>query len=239
MGDAKFADALELMMFLANMVGIQHVQRFIPIANPDHHGHGTLTELDGLKPVTPPTKSVASSPSTTASDATVAMPRPSSPTAPTPPKPQPAPVTPTTLTVPVLATEAIASQATVQMPRPVIKPAPVADDSTREMPRPQAITPAPQKTTAKTPLVTKKSAPPAPAKGGPVTEMDKLVIEDAVRLLNWGRPWHELAELVARIADRPKVNEVRRLLRAHRSTIEARAADLDSDEGKEKGKKKK
>jgi hypothetical protein len=111
------------------------------------------------------------------------------------------------------------------------------------MPRPQVVSPsivrapapAPQKAVPKAPISTKKPAAPLPsAKGGPVTEIQKLVIEDAVRLLKWGRPWHELAELVARIADRPKVNEVRRILRAHRSTIEARAADPEADDEKKK-----
>lgn len=31
-GDAEFADALELMAFLANLVGAEHVERFIPLA---------------------------------------------------------------------------------------------------------------------------------------------------------------------------------------------------------------
>src|SRR3954468_1344513 len=34
MGDSRFAEALELMAFLANLVGIQHIQRFIPLADP-------------------------------------------------------------------------------------------------------------------------------------------------------------------------------------------------------------
>jgi hypothetical protein len=69
--------------------------------------------------------------------------------------------------------------------------------------------------------------------------MHNLVINDAVRLLNWGRPWHELAELVARIADRPKLPEVRRLLRSHRAAIEMRVADSQAEkEEKEKEKKK-
>ena len=33
-GDTKFSDSLELMIFLANLVGSQHIQRFIPIADP-------------------------------------------------------------------------------------------------------------------------------------------------------------------------------------------------------------
>src|SRR5688572_4540403 len=34
MGDSKFAESLELMSFLANLVGIQHISRFIPLADP-------------------------------------------------------------------------------------------------------------------------------------------------------------------------------------------------------------
>jgi hypothetical protein len=33
-GDTKFSDSLELMIFLANLVGSQHIERFIPIAEP-------------------------------------------------------------------------------------------------------------------------------------------------------------------------------------------------------------
>ena len=34
MGDSRFAESLELMAFLANLVGIQHIQRFVPLAEP-------------------------------------------------------------------------------------------------------------------------------------------------------------------------------------------------------------
>ena len=34
MGDSKFSESLELMAFLANLVGIQHIQRFVPLADP-------------------------------------------------------------------------------------------------------------------------------------------------------------------------------------------------------------
>jgi hypothetical protein len=72
---------------------------------------------------------------------------------------------------------------------------------------------------------------PEPAKSAVAKEIQvesethNLVIADAVRLLNWGRRWHELAELIARMADRPKLPEVRRILRSHRAAIELRAAD--------------
>jgi hypothetical protein len=48
---------------------------------------------------------------------------------------------------------------------------------------------------------------------------------DAVRLLSWGKPWHELAELIARMADRPPLAEIRKILRTHRATIEKTSKD--------------
>ena len=33
MGDAKYSDSLELMIFLANLVGSEHIERFIPVAD--------------------------------------------------------------------------------------------------------------------------------------------------------------------------------------------------------------
>jgi len=51
------------------------------------------------------------------------------------------------------------------------------------------------------------------------------VIADAVRLIQWGRKWHELGELISRLADRPTVGEVRRILRTHRARIEATATE--------------
>jgi hypothetical protein len=52
---------------------------------------------------------------------------------------------------------------------------------------------------------------------------ERVVIDDAVRLLQWGRQWHELGELISRMAERPGITEVRRTLRAHRARIEAAA----------------
>lgn len=152
-GDGKFAEALELMAFLANLVGSQHVQRFIPIADPGKEHKESRT-----------------------ADSTVEQPRP-----------------------------ALAAG----VPKD-------ANDHTREMPRP-------------TP---KRAAPPAAkaarsvaAAHKPVAhasaELQRIVVADAVRLLKWGRQWHELAELIARMAERPNVTEVRRILRAKKSEIDA------------------
>src|SRR5882757_969374 len=41
--DPSFAESLELTCFLANLVGAQHVQRFIPLADPARENKATLT----------------------------------------------------------------------------------------------------------------------------------------------------------------------------------------------------
>ena len=248
--DAKFAETFELIVFLANLVGLQHVQRFVPLADPDKHGVGTLTELDGLVPVTPraASKSAASpanqpttpntpvkaqdqnivaapadrepgTPRPHTGDTTVQMP-------PRPPANQPAKKSATAASIDSPTDTAKNTPASTKAPNniPILtdkaptKPTAAAsdDDATREMPKPQHASAA--------------AATANPAAGKPAdkiagaSDVHNLVIADAVRLLNWGRRWHELAELIARIADRPKLPEVRRILRSHRSTIEMRAA---------------
>ena len=49
------------------------------------------------------------------------------------------------------------------------------------------------------------------------------VVDDAVRLLNWGGEWPQLAGLIARLADRPSEKEVWAVLIEHRAIIESRA----------------
>ena len=184
MGDGKFSEALELMAFLANLVGIQHIQRFVPLADPSR------TE----------------------------------------------PVSSTTATVEI-----------AQPPRaaPPAKPRPSGDDTTREMPRIKATVPAPPRPTP-APAQTAPAPPPkradgakAPARAAPSAQAGPAaaaknvaqpsadvrgkIIADAIRLLKWGKSWHELAELIERIAERPPAAEIRKVLRANRSEIEAKA----------------
>ncbi len=175
MGDGKFSESLELMAFLANLVGIQHIQRFIPLADPSR--------------------------------------QPDEPQA----GAEPAPA----IEAPALAT-------------PPTRPG--GDDTTREMPRLRA---------ARTPASAKQSKigaspakasprqatrPTAAAKTpvrpdtAPAVDLKTKVIADAVRLMNWGKPWHELAELIARIAERPPAGEIRKILRAHKTDIETKVA---------------
>jgi hypothetical protein len=50
--------------------------------------------------------------------------------------------------------------------------------------------------------------------------MNGKIVADAVRLLKWGKSWHELPELIERIGERPPAAEVRKVLRAHKGDIE-------------------
>jgi hypothetical protein len=175
MGDGKFSESLELMSFLANLVGIQHIQRFVPLADPSR------TE----------------------------------------------PVSSTTATVEI-----------VQPPRAApAKSRPAGEDTTREMPRIKATIPV--KATAPAAPARTAAPPPAPAATAKRTDGAKpaasknaaasddvrgKIIADAIRLLKWGKSWHELAELIERIAERPPAAEIRKVLRAHRAEIEEKAA---------------
>ncbi len=181
MGDSKFAESLELMGFLSNLVGSQHVQRFIPLAEPDKE-----QELPHPTAKTPPVAASRANghakpaaPARDELDATREMPRVTAPPAAAtrrPPEPPPA-------------------------PRPAAAPKPAAKAA--------------------------KKAPAAPAPTGKATTssaaVQKKVMADAVRLLKWGKEWHELVDLIARIADRPPAAEIRRILRSHKAEIEMQA----------------
>ena len=138
-GDPSLSEALELMSFLANLVGSQHVQRYIPMAEPAQQR-------------------------------------------------------------PIESLQVQAEPAAVSADRPEPAPAPV--------PPPAAQAPMPS----------------APAAAG-LEEADRDVIHDAVRLLTWGREWHELPAAIARMAGRPKVTRVRQILKAHRQHIELQASE--------------
>ena len=83
---------------------------------------------------------------------------------------------------------------------------------------PDGAKPRPAKSTSAAAKAAKPDKSPRPDKAA------STVIADAVRLLSWGREWPQLAGLIARLADRPSEQEVWVILRAHRATIEARAA---------------
>jgi hypothetical protein len=178
-GDTKFSDALEEMMFLANLVGLQHIERFIPVAEPANE------------------RGTAGSPDPASTTGTREMPRPSTGATGTREMPRP-PVKPDRKPKPGARAAAKARQGAPARPAPP-RPAP-------PQPAPRSAGPA---------------VPPLPTPPPPAPEIaQQQVIADAKRLLQWGRRWFELAELIARIADRPPVREVTRILNENRSHIE-------------------
>lgn len=176
MSDSRFAESLELMAFLANLVGLQSIQRFIPLADPAKEGTASTTTVQTIEATV--IKPVAAKARQSADESTREMPRL---------KPQ---------------TAAKAASA------PMAQKAPAPTPSAKAAPK---AAPAASKSNAE-----------ADAKSVP-TEMKGKIIADAIRLLKWGKPWHELAELIGRIAERPPVAEIRKVLRAHKADIEAKA----------------
>ena len=73
MGDSKFSESLELMAFLANLVGIQHIQRFVPLADPARADTGPSTSQTVEAPTV--TKPVPQRTRTAGDDTTREMPR--------------------------------------------------------------------------------------------------------------------------------------------------------------------
>jgi hypothetical protein len=185
-GDATYSDSLELMIFLANLVGSDHIERFIPLA-----------EAQNERSVTPePADSAPASGAT----ATREMPKFLAP--------KRAP--------PAAGTAQIAR--TERRPAATVKPAP----------KPAHKQPARLGTSAKPPA--KPAGKPAVKGGSGAADRDgsaddasEQVIADAARLVQWGRKWYELPELIARMAGRPPLPEVRRILKDNKSAIDAKA----------------
>jgi hypothetical protein len=179
MGDGKFSESLELMAFLANLVGIQHIQRFVPLADPDKSASAAAT-----------TQTVEA---------------------------------PTVIRTAPHRTRPAGDETTREMPR--LKSASAAA-KTAAKPRAEEAKPAARAAAAPSKGTTTPQTKTSPtSRTVAVTgDLRGKIIADAVRLLKWGKPWHELAELIARIADRPSAAEIRKVLRASRGEIEQKAA---------------
>jgi hypothetical protein len=202
-GDAKYSDSLELMIFLANLVGSEHIERFIPLADPENERSLTA----------PPPDDAAASPADTATremptvstTATREMPTVSASATREMPKFLAAKRTPPPAgTAQVARTERKAAVPTKPAPKPAARqPAKAAKPGGKPTPK---ITPA-----------------VSPERDGPSDVARAQVIADAARLVQWGRKWYELPELIARMADRPTLPEVRRILKENKSAIDAKA----------------
>jgi hypothetical protein len=191
MGDAKYSESLELMIFLANLVGSEHIERFIPVAAAENE-----------RPVTLEPPGQAARPPADAATGTREMPK----------------FLATKRAPPPTGTSQIArtERKTGVQPKPAARPA-------KQPPRlGTAKATAPPKPAAKT--APNKIAPAAPP--GRDTAADatrEQVVADAARLVQWGRRWYELPELIARMAGRPPLPEVRRILKENKSAIDAQA----------------
>ena len=181
MGDSKFAEALELMAFLSNLVGIQNIQRFIPLADPAREGTGATTTAQTIEAPTV-IKPVAQKPRVPTEEPTREMPR-------------------LKTTAPAVKQSAPAAPA-----------------------KPAAAKPAATASSARAPASKSASPKVEPATKAVNADLKTKIITDAVRLMKWGKPWHELAELIARIAERPPAAEIRKILRAHKAEIEAKVS---------------
>lgn len=207
MGDSKFSESLELMAFLANLVGIQHIQRFIPLADPAKAADTSAPSSSTSQTVEAPTviRAPPQRGRSSSDDPTREMPRLKAVQI----KPDPAPAAEP-------AAEVITDELTSEELLPVAVPA-RSIPSTRPAPKinPAAVQPAKP--------APRRAAPPTPAtppKPAAPLDMNGKIVADAVRLLKWGKSWHELPELIERIGERPPASEIRKVLRSHKTEIE-------------------
>jgi hypothetical protein len=204
MGDAKFSDSLELMIFLANLVGSEHIERFIPVADAQNERPLTAAPPASDAPAqgAGSTTTVAVAAVGTGATATREMPKFLAPKRAPPPS------------------------GTAQIARTERKPAAPAKPAGKPPGRQPARLGAAAKPAAPV-RATAKAAAKAAAGGieGPAEAAREQVIADAARLVQWGRKWYELPELIARMADRPPLPEVRRILKENKSAIDAKAGE--------------
>jgi len=191
-GDTQFSDSLELMAFLANLVGSEHIERYIPVAEArNERDLSAKTEHDGetaehdAKTVEHDAGNTAQQPSVSVT-ATREMPKFSGAKRVPPPQ----------ATSQVARNERKSTAA-------IAKPAPKAP-----------VKQPPKKPTAQ------------PERAGPADSAKEQVIADAARLVQWGRKWFELPELIARMADRPALQDVRRILKENKVAIEKKVGNV-------------
>ncbi len=189
--DSSFAEALELMCFLANLVGAQNIQRFVPLADPDRQNTANETTNSTIAEATL---------QTTESAMHAAAPTPKSPDK----------NDDSTREIPQSRTTADATDSTRQMPQ-------------LQIPSKRDASPRSHNNTKRSTAKTAGSKATLPAEVG--VSIHQVVIADAIRLLKWGREWHELPDLIARMAERPGASEVRRIIKTQRSTIEQQMAN--------------
>jgi hypothetical protein len=173
MGDTKFSDSLELMTFLANLIGSEHLERFIPLADPQNERVLPLAAPE----IEPQARGDATT-------GTREMP------------------------------EFVASKRAT---------APVGTSRVARTERRAGNAKAASRAAGEQPNDAERTQGGVPTREQAREEAREQVIADAARLVQWGRKWYELAELIARMADRPPLPEVRRILKDNKTAIEKKA----------------
>jgi hypothetical protein len=257
MGDGKFSEALEMTMFLANLVGVQHIERYIPLASAATERIIALAPADtGSMSLTTNAQITLPERLASAVTGTREMPQFVAKTRAPPPagtahvaraerKAAAEPVTAARTAAPAAAAAPAESEA---MPGHAAKTAANASTGSGAAPgsasprAPRAVARAAQRSSGtkssaaatSRPAATRAgSAAPAAratsageggvaAGGEPTAEARAKVLADAERLLQWGRKWYELAELIARMSDRPSLTHVRRILKDNKTMLDAK-----------------
>jgi ATP-dependent exoDNAse (exonuclease V) beta subunit len=206
-GDTKFSDSLELMIFLANLVGSQHIQRFIPLAEPASESSvgSDSTVMQAIATREPAPANAATG--------TREMPKfvVGQSRAPIPATTERVTRTERQSAPPQPAAKAAAKPKSDPAVKAAVKPAKAATGS------------AAAAGAAAAGAAVTAGTPAAYEQNGPTEEARQQVIADAARLVQWGRKWYELAELIAGMSDRPHVTDVRRILKDNKELIDKKA----------------
>ena len=184
-GDRAFIEGVETMGFLATLVGLTSVERFIPLATHETERREVLS----ARPEPAAVKDAAETSRSRSAENRRAVEVAARHTR----------TAETTRQMPVLPAQRAPAQ------RAAARPAAAAPPARRELRRETQV-----------PANTRPKKAPST-----ITPTEHVVIADAVRLLGWGRQWHELAEMIARLSERPSPSEIRRILRTYRDHIEA------------------
>jgi len=204
-GDAEFSESMELMGFLANLVGAEHIARYIPLAD----GAKERAPEDGPRETTAAAQSTADT-------------QPMAPLQSTAPPPDTAATG--TREMPKFVPSAKPHGSGRETRRERTATAPSAARAERQ--RPGSRSAAERAARAAAPAAPPgkpKDAPRERERHGLSDSTREQVIADAARLVQWGRKWYELAELISSMADRPHLTEVRRILKDNKADIDKRA----------------
>jgi len=191
-GDRACVEGIEIMGFLATLVGMSGMERFIPLATHESERREVLSARPEQLAAQAGADTTRARSSENRRAAEVA-PRAS----------EQRRAAETTRQMPVLpnskADKLLAAQRAASPVR-AVAPAATRRDTRRDPARPATV---------------------KPRKSSTITQAEHVVIADAVRLLGWGRQWHEVAEMITRLAERPAPSEIRRILRTYREHIDA------------------